>query len=356
MANDQEFLQLSLFGTTSKGQINYIALYDLAPRFAQRNARMAGTILTSIKREFPFGDEVYKVTVTPARITDSEGNERDVLPGEREQLVEDVVRKFAAERLFLGSQNEVTAVFSVYAIQKELSRHNHTFSRQEIKEALQILHKSTIEIMRVVDPKSKKPKPVLSAAAFPVLMFRDENDSESQASVQLNPLVAQGIKALVYEQVNYDWMMKIKGQLPRWVFKNVSLMLAEEANRNTVEIRASEIGNSSGSNWQRSRQMLAEVTKAIQKLKDLDVIEAFVAIPVMSGKKKDDVVFSIQFSATFMADRRAARARAEYNRGQALKHAGTERPDTFHPIAPEVATQIRVAGSMELPLLEGSLH
>ncbi len=60
MANDQEFLQLSLFGTTAKGQINYIALYDLAPRFAQRNARMAGTILTSIKREFPFGEDLSR--------------------------------------------------------------------------------------------------------------------------------------------------------------------------------------------------------------------------------------------------------------------------------------------------------
>jgi hypothetical protein len=57
-----------------------------------------------------------------------------------------------------------------------------------------------------------------------------------------------------------------------------------------------------------------------------------------------------------MADRRAARARAEYNRSLALKHAGMERPDMFHPIASEVATQIRVAGSRELPLLEGSLH
>ncbi len=115
-------------------------------------------------------------------------------------------------------------------------------------------------------------------------------------------------------------MMKIKGQLPRWVFKNVSLMLADtEANRNTVEIRASEIGNSSGSNWQRSRQMLGEVTKAIQKLKDLDVIEAFVATPVMSGKKKDDVVFSVQFSATFMADRRAARGE-----GRVQPQSGTQ--------------------------------
>ncbi len=358
MANDQEFLQLSLFGTTEKTQTNHIALYDLAPRFAQRNARMAGTILTSIKREFWFGEELYKVTVTPARITDSDGSERDVLPGEREQLVEDVVRKFAAERLVLGSQNEVTAIFSVYRIQKELSKHQHTFSRQEIKEALEILNKSTIEITRVVtDPKSRKPKPVLSASAFPVLVFRDENDYESQASVQLNPLVAQGIKTLGYEQVNYDWMMKIKGQLPRWVFKNVSLMLTDsEATRDTVEIRASDIGNSSGSNWQRSRQMLAEVTKAIQKLKDLEVIDMFVATPVMSGKKKDDVIFSIQFSPSFMADRRAARAKAEFNRRQALKHTGTERPDSFHPIAPEVATQIRVAGSRDAKVLEGSIH
>jgi hypothetical protein len=356
LANDQDFLQLSLFGATDKPHTNYIALYDLAPRFAQRNARVAGTILTSIKRMFPFGGEVYKVTVTPARITDSDGNERDVLPGEREQLVEDVVRKFAAERLFLGSQNEVTAVFSVYRIQKELSRHQHSFSRQEIKEALEILNKSTIEITRVVDPKSRKPKPVLSASAFPVLVFRDENDYESQASVQLNPLVAQGIKALVYEQVNYDWMMKIKGQLPRWVFKNVSLMLTDrETLQDMVEIRASDIGNSSGSAWQRSRQMLAEVTKAIQKLKDLDVIENFVANPVMSGKKKEDVIFSIKFSPSFMADRKAARARADYMRQQALKHVGTERPEKFHPISTAAATEIRLSRGMEAKLLE-ELH
>jgi hypothetical protein len=342
MAGKQEFLQLSLFSTTEKSQTNYIALYDLAPRFAQRNARSEDSIVTSIKRLFPFEGELYKVTVTPARITDSDGNERDVLPGEREQLVEDVVRKFAAEGLFLSSQNEVTAVFSVYRIQKELSKHQHSFSKQEIKEALEILNKSTIEITRAVDPKSRKPKPVLSAAAFPVLAFRDENDYESQASVQLNPLVAQGIKSLVYQQVNYEWMMKIKGQLSRWIFKNLSLMLTDsETLRDTVEIKASDIGNSSGSVWQRSRQMLAEVTKAIQKLKDLDVIEDFIANPVMAGKKKEDVIFSIRFSSGFMADRRSALAKAEYVRNQALKHAGTEHPEQFHPITPDVAAEIR---------------
>lgn len=342
-----DILQLELFATTGKPHTNYIALYDLAPRFAQRADRMTGAIVTSIKKEFPFSGDQYKVTVTPARITDSNGNEHDVLPGEREQLVEDVVRKFAAENLRLGAQDEITTAFSVYRIHKELCRHKHTFSKQEIREALEILNKSTIEITRVVEPGSRKPKPVLSAAAFPVLGFKDENDYESQAFVQLNPLVAQAIKSLAYEQVNYDWMMKIKGQLPRWVFKNVSLLLSDsDQMRDMVELRASDIANSFGSSRKRWREMLSEVTKAISKLEELGVISSYVASAEMTGKRKDDVIFAIRFSPEFMEDRRSARAKAQFLQSNALKHTGTRRPDRFQPISNEAATEIKLAGKL----------
>ena len=338
-----DILQLSLFQSTGEEHTNYIALYDLAPRYTLRVDRMGSTALSSLQRDFLFNRDQYRVKVTPARILGVDGVERDELPGEREQLVEEVMRKFAVEGLRLGKQDEVLTEFSVNRIMKELSRHNHTFSRQEIKEALEILHKSTIEITRLVEPGSKKPQPVLSASAFPVLIFKDETDVESQSYVQLNPLVAGAIKALAYEQVNYDWMMQIKGQLPRWVFKNVSLLMTDTIPMvNMIEIRASDIANSFGNSRKRWREMLSEVSKAIAKLEDLGVVDSYVAKDVMVGKKKEDISFAMKFSDRFMADRRKAKERGEYMQQESLRHTGKTRPDKFQPISKTDGDRMRL--------------
>lgn len=343
---EDDILQLSLFETTDKPHTNYMALYDLAPRFALKTDRLSGTMLSSIKREFMFNGDLYRVVVTPARITDSAGNERDVLPGEREQLVEDVLRKLAIERISLADQEQVRAFFYIYRIHKELSAHKHTFSKSEIKEALEVLNKSTIEIVRVSTDR-RKPQPVLYAAAFPVLAFADQNDMESQAYVQLNPLLAQAIKTLAYEQVNYNWLMQIKGQLPRWIFKSLSLLFSDVSVPNElIEVKASDIANGSGCKAKRWREVLLEVSKAIQKLQDKGVIESFVATNVMEGRAKKDVVFSIRLSKQFMDDRRAAIARSEFNRSLAEKHTGSRNPERFHPISSEDATQVKLAGRL----------
>jgi hypothetical protein len=341
---DNDILQLSLFETTGKPHTNYMALYDLAPRFALKTDRLSGTMLSSIKREFYFNGDLYRVVVTPARITDAAGNERDVLPGEREQLVEDVLRKLAIERISLADQDQVRAFFYIYRIHKELSAHKHTFSKAEIREALEVLNKSTIEIVRVSTDK-KKPQPVLYAAAFPVLAFADQNDLESQAYVQLNPLLATAIKTLAYEQVNYNWLMRIKGQLPRWLFKSLSLLFSDKSSPNDlIEIKASDVANGSGCKAKRWREVLLEVSKAVQKLKDKQVIEWFEVQNVMDGRTKVDVVFSIKLSKQFMDDRRSAIARTDFNRTQAEKHTGSRNPEKFHPISSEAAVQVKLEG------------
>lgn len=356
MTTSNEILQLSLFETTDKPHTNYMALYDLAPRFALRSDRLAGTMLTSIRRNFPFEGDMYKVTVTPARITDSAGNERDVLPGEREQLVEDVVRKFATEKLLLADQEQVRSTFHIYRIQKELSAHKHTFSKSEIKEALEILHKSSIEITRLAPAGSKKPQPVLSAAAFPVLSFADQNNVDSQAYVQLNPLLAQAIKTLAYEQVNYNWLMQIKGQLPRWVFKSLSLLFSENGVNDMIEVKASDIATSFGSSRKRWRESLSEVGKAIRKLQELEVIDHFVTKDIKDGRVKTDVIFSIRLSKRFMDDRRAAKERSEFNQAQAMKLAGSRKPERFHQISSEQATQLKLEGTLSNQQMSRHLH
>lgn len=351
MAAKEHVLQLSLFETTDNRQANYTALFDLAPRYLQRAERKKDSgFLDGVYREFSFNGEKYTLSITPARIRDpSSGLERDELPGEREQLVEDVIRKLASEGLSLGKQEEVMTAFSIYQICNELQRHRHTFSKAEVKEALQILHRSVIEITKITQKGEKKQKAIVSASVFPTLVMRDENDPSSKAYVQLNPFLAQAIKSLAFEQVDYEWMMQIKGQMTRWVFKSISLMLAESDDLpEFMEIKASDIALNHGSQWSRWRDMLAQVHKSVTQLLDVKMISDFTARDVMAGKKKEDVVYTLRFSPEFMQDRRMARAKGKFVERRAKAVAGTATPEKWHGITAQEAAGIAMDQRREL--------
>nr|WP_250807955.1 hypothetical protein [Neorhizobium tomejilense] len=353
MPGNDHVLQLSLFETTDNRQANYTALFDLAPRYLLRSERKKDSaFLDGVYREFSFNGEQYTLSITPARIRDaSSGVERDELPGEREQLVEDVIRKLASDGLILGTQDEVLTSFSVYQICAELQQHKHTFSKAEVKEALQILHRSVIEITKVVPKGERKQKAIVSASVFPTLIMRDENDPDSKAYVQLNPFLAQAIKSLAFEQIDYEWMMQIRGQMTRWVFKSISLMLAESADLpEYMEIKASDIARNHGSQWSRWRDMLSQVHKSVTQLLDVKMISDFTAHDVMVGKKKEDVVYTLRFSPEFMRDRRLARAKGKFVERRAKELIGSSTPEKWHGISSETAAGIKMDQRKELTL------
>lgn len=337
-----DVLQLSLFQTPNKKHTNFTALYDLAPRFVQRADRDSQTpYLSRVTREFPFAGELYSVTIYPARVTDVKGEEWDELPGDREALVEDVLRRFAADKLALGEKDELMVPFSLHMIDQELRRHKHTLSYTEIKAALTILTGAKIEISRVVEPGQKKPKPVVHASALPVLVYKDDNDPKAMSYAQFNPLLAQAIKSLEFEQVNYAWMMQVRGALPRWIFKFASLMLAEEERQtDSVHLLASELMKGCGHSRSRDRDALADIERSIQKLKACGVIADVKSEPIKQGKVKTDIRFGVRFSADFLQDREEARTMRQYRNQQAIRITGGPRPETFHRISSDDAARI----------------
>jgi hypothetical protein len=337
-----EVLQLSLFSTPDKKLTNYTALYDLAPRFIQRSERGADNrYMSRVTREFPFNGELYSVTIYPARVTDSKGQEWDELPGDREAIVEDVLRRFAAEKLALGEKDELMVPFSLYQIDKELRRHRHTLSYAEIKMALSILTGAKIEIARVGKPGEKKPKPVVHASALPVLVYKDDNDPTAMSYAQFNPLLSQAIRSLEFEQVNYEWMMQVKGALSRWIFKFTSLLLADnERFSDSIQLLASELMKGYGHSRSRERDALADIEKAIQKLIDLKVIADVKSDAVKQGRIKTDIRFTIRFSERFLEDRRVARTIGAHRAKEALRVTGTQRPNSFHRISSDDAARI----------------
>src|SRR5690349_17001794 len=94
-------LQLSLFPLLEHDREDYshtIELYDFIPKYLfGKPKRISGMFLKSIERDFVCRKRHYTLKMKPARIVNKKGEERDVYPGKREEMVEDALRKMAAD-------------------------------------------------------------------------------------------------------------------------------------------------------------------------------------------------------------------------------------------------------------------
>ncbi|MCP3940748.1 MAG: hypothetical protein GY710_04610, partial [Desulfobacteraceae bacterium] len=119
-----------------------IEMYDTTPKYywgrIGKNGRLLGKFLEPIKRNFVFRGDEYKVIITPARIEDKDGEFRDYFPGQREEMVEEALRKLAVDGKGVYLDEYASIVFTFYELRKELKRMGHAYSLQEIKKALEI--------------------------------------------------------------------------------------------------------------------------------------------------------------------------------------------------------------------------
>ena len=113
---------------------NTIEFYDFCPKYVYwRSERVGDKFLDRIERQFECRGSGYRLSIDPAKIKDSDGVVRDYFPGVAEELVEDALRKLAVDGhgLFLDDQAAVT--FTLYELQKELSKTGHTIRLNRLK-------------------------------------------------------------------------------------------------------------------------------------------------------------------------------------------------------------------------------
>ncbi|WP_125469199.1 hypothetical protein [Methylomagnum ishizawai] len=154
----------------------------------------------------------------PASSTTRPAPRPTTTPSANEELVEDALRKIAAEQrnAFFDRKNQRSGVvFTLYALREELRKQGHARSYQEIVLSLNILVRSIIEL-RATDGDS--PKFFARSAYFPGIsaVSRDklEDDPQSKWIVQFHPLVTEAIDAVTYRQFNYAQMMATAPSLP----------------------------------------------------------------------------------------------------------------------------------------------
>jgi len=301
---------------------NAIDLWDSIPRYsvsrqAMTKARENDRFLENHVATFHYRGHTYTCTITPARETDLDGKQRDFYPSATEELVEDALRKLAADQYagFFDKPNyDSGVVFSLHALREELARRGHTRSYQEIVLSLRILAKSSIEIS-ATGPNGvgegfalQNYLPSLSAISRDTL----KNDPKAKWSVRFHSLVTRSIDQVTYRQFNYHLMMSHTTQMARWLHKQLVLKYTFAELSKPFEMRYSTIKRDSGllNAYARERAAVEALETAFKDLQEQDILSSCERTDIRGPRKKlVDVVFKIWPSLAFVREVKAANKR-----------------------------------------------
>jgi hypothetical protein len=282
--------------------------------------RIDKRFLEKYETKFQHRGRFYVVTITPARVKDLDGKEREFYPSATEELVEDALRKLAADQhagWFDRSKPWSGVVFSLYALRQELKRRGHTRSYSEIVLALEILNKSNIEITNLPEPG--QPSFTTSEAYLPHLTRVTRGllceDPNAKWLVRFHTFVALSIDEVTYRQFNYHLMMSHTTQLARWLHKQLALKYTFASLMNSFETRYSTIKRDSGllDNYTRERDAIEALQQAFTELKKHQVLLNVARKNVVGPRGKLlDVIFSLTPSPKFIYDMKASNKRINH--------------------------------------------
>ena len=301
---------------------NTLDLWDSVPRYsvsrqAMDKARKARGFLDLMEINFQYRGTALKAVIQPARVAEKAGApSKDYYPSANEELVEDALRKIAAEQnngYFDKPNFRSGVVFTLHMLREELKRRGHSRSYQQIVLSLNILAGSIIEIRTA---SGKNGEGFAKSAYFPSLSAASRNrladDPEAKWIVQFHPLVTQAIDALTYRQFNYAQMMSHSSQLARWLHKQLSLKFTFASMVTSFEIRYSTIKRDSAllDNYKQQRQAVVMLDAAFEELRGGGVLMLVKKRLVRGARAKlEDVVYTLSASREFVAQMKAANKR-----------------------------------------------
>ena len=299
---------------------NAIDLWDSIPRYsvsrhAQVKARQSGKFLDNYTAAFQHRDRTYTVTISPARVKDLDGSQRDYYPSTTEELVEEALRKLAIEQ-YAGFFDRLAfrsgVVFTIYQLREELKKHWHTRSYQEIVLALNILSKSVIEIREDTGKAELLAVSPYLPALVAVSQDRLKDDPTAKWAVQFHPFVTDSIDKVTYRQYNYALLMSHESKLTRWLHKYIVLKCTGADLIKPFSIHYATIKRDSCllNEYARERAAIDGVQKAFDDLKNKGILNLVERKNVTGPRKKLlDVVFTIRPSFEFVKEVKAANKR-----------------------------------------------
>jgi hypothetical protein len=260
---------------------NTVELYDAVPKYFASKKRMSelrrdGQFLTSLRREFKHRGKSYQVKITPARIEEEDGSEKEYYPSWREELVEEALKKIATDQLNGVYLNDTAGVqFTLYELRKELRSRGHSIRLDDLIKSLTICRRSNVVISAQANNDAEL---VMDSSIFPTLIIvkrRDweRNPKRTRCYVQFNPLVTYSINNLAYRQLDYVKFMAFKRQLSRWLHKRLSHNYVQASLTEPYRIKMTTIVRDSALvNAKEVRHKMRYIDESLEELEEKAVL------------------------------------------------------------------------------------
>lgn len=300
--------QLKLF-ESEESYSNTIELYDSMPKYyfggVEREKGKNVDSLPILNREFTHRNRNYKLSISPAAVQDKKtGKTINYYPSQREEIIEDVIRKISTKpnRAILFD-NDIGVKFTYYEVQQELKKIGHGYSIDQIKLGIEILNKSVLE----TTSKEGNEISITSSLFSYVGKETKEMGGKERVVVIFNPLVTRSINQGTYRLINYEKLMRMKMQVSRWLHKRISHMFVQAALTNPYQILLSTIVRDSGMRvYKTVSERMRQIEKALNELKENKVISEWKSDLQKEKNKILDVLYSLYMSDEFIADAKKA--------------------------------------------------
>jgi len=291
-----------------------VELYDLIPKYHHGSAnRIEGKYLDSIEREFEFavrkttGEKIkkkYKVRIAPANIR-NKNSEKYFYPSQREELVEDALRKIAVEKGGVYVNGQAGVKFTLYELEQELKRRGHGYSRAQIKESIDVCKGTQIELQSLEGNKVVEYKfNIFEDVAFASSNTDMKDDNLSYVS--FNKMVTSSINKKEFRLYNYSKGISFKYILSRWLFKRISYNFRQASGENPYTIKVSTIIRDSGMRvYEKISNNIRQVEKAFTELEDNRVIKSYSGETIYDETRKNkikDIKYVIYLTEEFCKD------------------------------------------------------
>lgn len=299
--------QLSLFEVAENPQnqkySNTIELYDAIPKYFWGGVtRNQGQYIDPIERKFVHKNNEYTVYVQPAKLKNDDGKYIDYLPGQREELVEDVLRKIASAGHGVFLDDQAGVMFTLYEVKKELERMGHGYNLSEIKDAILICG------LAVMHVQSKDGKTLVTMPFFETVGLQTQEDwkghgQKTKAFVRFNPLVTKSIKEGTFRLLDYEKSMSYNRVLARWLHKRMSHNFIQASHTEHYTITLATIIRDSGiKEYPKISDNIIQIKEALDDMVEKETIMSYTIEKERDGRKIIGAKFILKPHYSFIKD------------------------------------------------------
>jgi len=303
--------QLTLFEFLEEKDMhlsNTIDIWDLLPRFSKISGKKEGK-LKKVKfyPVIKVGDHnlEFELSITPALIEDKNGKLVPRYPGTREKVVELGIRKLAFSGYGQYMDGQMGVLFTLNDLHKLLKGFNRGYKISDLRDAIEILRKSTLEIK------------CLNRNFFPDITLSYINDTyiqtkqafnakinSSKCFVVFNSMVTDSINQKTLRAYNMKKCMGYRYDLAEYIhvriIRNFKQAQYNDPKNGVFSISQETLERDSGMTiYKNSRDNKAQVIKALEKMKSSETIDKYSFKDKKEGRKKIGVTYYLKLSNSF---------------------------------------------------------